>query len=55
MSIVEHARAKRRKLGLTVKPEARLPPGAAILVMGALSLLSWALLISIGMAVRSVL
>jgi hypothetical protein len=55
MIIFEHARIKRPEPGPTATPEERLPPGVAILAIGALSLLSWALLISIGLAVRSVL
>jgi hypothetical protein len=54
MSIFEHAGPKRRKLGPTVNPEARLPPAAAILAFGALSVLSWAVVISLGMALWSV-
>lgn len=45
----------RRAADLTATPERRLPPGAAILVIGALSVLSWALFVAIGMAVRSFL
>jgi hypothetical protein len=55
MSSFEHARIKRSEPAPTVMPEERLPPGIAILVMGALSLLLWAFIISIGLAVRSIL
>ena len=55
MRIFEHAGINRSEPAPTVMPEERLPPGIAILAIGALSLLSWALFISIGLAVRSIL
>ena len=51
VSIFEHAGIKRPEPDPTVMPEVRFPPGIAILV---LSLLSWALFISIGLALRSI-
>ena len=55
MSTFDHTRGRRHEPGVTAMPEARLAPGVAILAIGSLALLSWALLISIGMALRAVL
>ena len=53
MSIFDHARARRPKPGPMMEGEARLAPGMAVLAIGVLSLLSWGLLISIAMMLRS--
>jgi hypothetical protein len=46
---------RRSRLGLPAEIEGRLPLGQAILVIAGLSALSWAVLISIVLALRAVL
>jgi hypothetical protein len=55
MSILYSAKPRRPEAEPTVAPETRVAPGVAILVMVGLSLLAWAFLISVGMALRSVI
>jgi hypothetical protein len=56
MSVLDHARARRDKPDdPPIDREARLPLGIRIVVIGVLALLSWSVLILIGMALWSVL
>jgi hypothetical protein len=52
MSVLHHIDKKR--LRLTTNAEGRLPPGPALLVIGALSALSWVVLIALFMALREI-
>jgi len=54
MSVLHHTDKKRRRLRLTTAADGRLPPGLALLVIGALSALSWAVLIALFMALRAI-
>jgi hypothetical protein len=55
MASFDHAPVGRVRSDPTTDAEARLAPGIAILVIGALSLLSWALLTSLAMVLWSAL
>jgi hypothetical protein len=53
MSVLHHIGKKRRRL--TTDAEGRLSRGRALLIIAALSVLSWAILIALFMALRAVL
>jgi hypothetical protein len=55
MSVLHHMDKKRRRSSLTTDAEGRLSRGRALLVIGALSVLSWVLLIALFMALRALL
>jgi len=55
MSVVHHTDEKRRALRRTPDAEGRLPPGVSLLVIGALSALSWAVLIAGAFGIRALL
>jgi hypothetical protein len=55
MSTCHRVDQGRARPGLPTETEARLPLGQSIVVIGGLSVLSWAVLISIVVALRAVL
>jgi hypothetical protein len=55
MSVLHHTDQNRRRLGPTTEPEVRLSRGWALLIIGALSVLSWLVLIALFMALRALL
>jgi hypothetical protein len=55
MSVLHHTGKKARRLRLVTDAEARLPRGRALLVIAALSALSWLVLIALFMALRALL
>jgi len=54
MSSFHPANERGATLQRTTGAEGRLPPGRALLVIGALSALSWAVLIALFMALRAI-
>jgi hypothetical protein len=54
MSVLHHTDEKHRRLRLTTEANGRLPPGLSLLVIGALSALSWGVLIALFMALRTI-
>jgi hypothetical protein len=54
MSSFHPANERRARLKRTTDAEGRLPPGPALLVIGALSALSWVVLIALFMALRAI-
>jgi hypothetical protein len=55
MSVLYRTDRKRQRPRLTTDAEGRLPRGRALLIIAALSVLSWAILIALLMALRAVL
>ena len=55
MSILHHTDKKPLRQRLPTNVEERLPRGRALLTIGALSVLSWAALIALFMALRALL
>jgi hypothetical protein len=53
MPVLHRTDKKRRGVRLTTDVEGRPPPGLALLVIGGLSVLSWAMLIALLMALRA--
>ena len=54
MSVLHQTDKNRRRQRLTTDAEGRLPRGRALLVIAALSVLSWAVLIALFMALRAI-
>jgi hypothetical protein len=54
MTSFDSAKERRARLRSTTDVERRLPRGRALLVMAALSALSWVLLIALFMALRAI-
>jgi hypothetical protein len=54
MSVFHHIDKKRRRLRLTAEADGRLPRGRSLLVIGALSVLSWAVLIALFVALWAI-
>jgi hypothetical protein len=55
MYVLDETDKKRPKLGPATDAEGRLPRGRALLVIAALSVLSWAVVIALFMALRAIL
>ena len=55
MRALHHTGDRQDDMSETAQPEARLPLGVAILVIAGCSALSWAVVISIAMALREIL
>jgi hypothetical protein len=54
MSVFHHTDKKRRRLRLIAEADGRLPRGRSLLVIGALSVLSWAVLIALFVALWAI-
>jgi hypothetical protein len=54
MAVLHHTDRKRQRPRLTTDADGRLPRGRALLIVAALSLLSWAVLIALFMALRAI-
>jgi hypothetical protein len=54
MSVLHHIDKKRLRLRTTTTADGRLSPGLALLVIGTLSALSWAVLIGLFMGLRAI-
>jgi len=54
MSVLHHTDKERLRQRLPTNAEGRLPPGLSLLVIGALSALSWGVLIALFIALRAI-